>query len=130
MAKMARKEQAFKLFDEGRKPGDPEIVALGLSRKTVNKYQTFWRKQQSECPSCEGEEEVTAPVASAANMEVPVESIPDGGLFEVNGLLYKKKSQVYSGQVIAARMFSAGYTAILTERGTAEFKPELKVIAK
>jgi hypothetical protein len=128
MAKVSKREKAFKLFDEGKKPRDPEVVALDLSPKTARKYQTLWRKQA-------GKTEVTAaaPIAPAAPTtagEMTVESIPDGGLFEHKGLLYKKRTTVYSGQVIATRMVGAGYTNILTEKGSAEFKPGIMVVAK
>jgi hypothetical protein len=133
MAKMSKREQAFKLFDEGKKPGDPDILTLGLSQKTVRKYQTMWRKQipveQAPCTEATDRQQV-APVAVPAEGEVTVESIPDGGLFEHNGLLYKKRRVVYSGQVIAARMVGAGYTNVVRERGSAEFRPGVMVIAK
>jgi len=130
MAKVSKKEGAFKLFSEGKKPGDPEIVALGLSPKTVKKYQALWRKQKSPTEQAPCLEEAVAPIAPAAAGEVPVESIPDGSLFEFQRLLYKKRKRVYSGQVIATRMVGAGYTNILTEKGSAEFKPGVMVTAK
>lgn len=131
MMKVSRKEEAFKLFDQGKRPGDPEMVALGLSPKTVIKYQTLWRKQatteQPPCLVCAGVEESVAPPAAG---EVPVESIADGSLFEQKGLLYRKNRVVYSGQVIATRLVATGYTTILREKGSAEFKPGIMVIAK
>jgi hypothetical protein len=134
MVKVSKREQAFKLFDEGKKPSDPDIMALGLSPKTARKYLTMWRKQAGkgeEAPCTKAaEEEAIASVASPAAGEVPVESIPDGNLFEFQGLTYKKRKEVYSGQVIAIRMVGAGYTNILTEKGSAEFKPGVMVIAK
>jgi vacuolar-type H+-ATPase subunit I/STV1 len=37
---MSKKDEAFRLFDEGKKPSDPEVKALGLSAKTrYNYYQ-------------------------------------------------------------------------------------------
>jgi len=37
---MSKKDEAFRLFDEGKKPSDPELKALGLSPKTrYNYYQ-------------------------------------------------------------------------------------------
>jgi len=130
MAKVSRKEEVFKLLDAGKKPSDPEIVALGLSKKTVSKYQTLWRKQKSPTEQAPCLEEAVAPIALAAAGEMPVESIPDGSLFEHKGLLYKKRKQVYSGEVVATRMVGAGYTNILTEKGSAEFKLGVMVIAK
>lgn len=147
MANASKKEQAFKLFAQGKKPGDPEIRALGLSPKTANKYQTLFRKQQDskEEPTCRECAEAAAgtaaeiPAAEAAQAaevilgapgEVPVASIPDGYLFEAKGLLYKKIRQVYSGQVIARRMIGTGYSTSLKETGSAEFKPGTMVIAK
>lgn len=128
MMKVSRKEEAFKLFDQGKRPGDPEMVALGLSPKTVIKYQTLWRKQATtEQAPCLESVETVAPLAAR---EVPVESIADGNLFEFAGLLYKKNRVVYSGQVIATRLVGAAYTSILRERDSAEFKPGVMVIAK
>ena len=125
MAKVSKRERAFKLFDEGKKPGDPDILALGLSPKTVRKYQTLWRKQNATMEQAPCLESVEEPAPAE---EVPVESIPDGGLFEHKGLLYKKRKVVYSGQVIASRMIGAAYTSILRERDSAEFKPGVMVI--
>jgi hypothetical protein len=129
MAKVSKREEAFKLFDEGKKPRDSELVALGLSPKTVKKYQTLWRKQKTptEQAPCG---EVEAPVAPFAAGEVPVESIPDGNLFELRGLIYRKERVVYSGEVIATRLVGTAYTTILTPKGSAEFKPGVMVVAK
>lgn len=129
MAKVSKREKAFKLFDEGKKARDPEVVALGLSPGTAKKYQTLWRKQSTPTEQAPCLEEAVAPIAPATG-EVPVESIPDGSLFEHKGLLYKKKRTVYSGEVIASRMLSVAYTNILTEKGSAEFKPGVMVTAK
>jgi hypothetical protein len=136
MAKVSKREQAFKLFDQGKKPGDPEIVALELSPKTVRKYKALWKKQASVAKTVPGglDTELYATSENIINSysvgEVVVESIPDGSLFEHKGLLYKKRKVVYSGQVIANRMVGAGYTSILRERDSAEFKPGVMVIPK
>jgi hypothetical protein len=133
MAKVSKREQAFKLFDEGKKPGDPGVVALGLSPKTARKYRSMWRKQAVPAAAVqEGGLDTTSGqiIESYSTGEVPVESIPDGSLFEHKGLLYKKRRSVYSGQVVANRMVGAGYTSILREKGSAEFMPGLMVIPK
>ena len=43
---MSKKEEAFRLFDEGKKPSDPEVKSLGLSTKTRYNYYQEWKKQQ------------------------------------------------------------------------------------
>jgi hypothetical protein len=135
MAKVSRREKAFELFSRGKRPGDPEIDALGLSQKTIKKYLSLWRKQggesgQAPCAEPAGKTQKTAPVAVPTVEEMPVGSVPDGGLFEHNGLLYRRKRQVYSGEVIATRMVGTSYTSTLSEKGLAEFKPGIMVTAK
>ena len=36
-----KKEQAFALFDQGRRPSDPEVKALGVKNKTLYMYFTL-----------------------------------------------------------------------------------------
>lgn len=38
------KERAFRLFDEGRRPSDPEVKALGLKPDTAYRYFQGWKK--------------------------------------------------------------------------------------
>ena len=35
---------AFALFDEGKRPGDPEVKALGLKRKSTYNYFQDWKR--------------------------------------------------------------------------------------
>ena len=43
---MNKKNEAFRLFDEGKRPGDPEVKALGLSAKTrYNYFQEYKRSR-------------------------------------------------------------------------------------
>ncbi len=41
---MSKKDQAFKLFGEGKKPSSPEVKALGLASKTRYNYYQKWKK--------------------------------------------------------------------------------------
>lgn len=41
---MSRKDEAFRLFDDGKKPSDPEVKALGLSAKTRYNYYQEYKK--------------------------------------------------------------------------------------
>lgn len=41
---MSKKDQAFKLFAEGKKPGSPEVKSLGLASKTRYNYFQEWKK--------------------------------------------------------------------------------------
>ncbi len=41
---MSTKDQAFKLFAEGKKPGSPEVKSLGLASKTRYNYFQEWKK--------------------------------------------------------------------------------------
>lgn len=43
---MSKKDEAFKLFDEGKKPSDPEVKALGLSAKTRYNYYQEHKKSR------------------------------------------------------------------------------------
>jgi len=38
------KDRAYRLFDEGRRPSDPEVKALGLKPTTVYRYFQSWKK--------------------------------------------------------------------------------------
>ena len=41
---MSKKEKAFELFSQGKRPSDPEVKALGLSAKTrYNYFQEYKR---------------------------------------------------------------------------------------
>jgi hypothetical protein len=43
----SKKERAFRLFDEGKRPSDPEVKALGLKPSTVYRYYQEWKKARS-----------------------------------------------------------------------------------
>jgi hypothetical protein len=38
------KEKVFQFFDEGKRPGDPEVKALGLKPNTSYRYYQEWKK--------------------------------------------------------------------------------------
>jgi hypothetical protein len=38
------KERAFRLFDKGKRPSDPEVKALGIKSKSVYRYHQEWKK--------------------------------------------------------------------------------------
>lgn len=40
---MSKRDEAYRLFKEGKRPGDPEVDALGLKSKTVKGYLSVWR---------------------------------------------------------------------------------------
>jgi len=42
-----KKEQAFALFDQGRRPSDPKVKALAVKNETLYMYFTLSGKQQS-----------------------------------------------------------------------------------
>ncbi|MFC1972564.1 hypothetical protein ACFLVE_04085 [Chloroflexota bacterium] len=44
----SRKERAFRLFDAGRRPGDPEVKALGIKPNSAYRYYQDWKR------SCNG----------------------------------------------------------------------------
>ena len=41
---MSKKQKAFKLFDQGKKPRDQEIKSLGLKSKSTYNYYQEWKK--------------------------------------------------------------------------------------
>lgn len=41
----SKKEQAFTLFDQGRRPSDPEVKELGIKADTLYRYFTYWKSQ-------------------------------------------------------------------------------------
>lgn len=44
---MSKKEKAFALFDQGKRPSDPEVKSLGLKPKTRYNYYQLWKKLQA-----------------------------------------------------------------------------------
>lgn len=42
------KELAFTLFDEGKRPSDPEVKALGVKRRSTYAYFQDWKKSHPE----------------------------------------------------------------------------------
>lgn len=41
--KVSKKDEAFKLFAQGKEPDDPELEALGLAPSTIKKYFNLWK---------------------------------------------------------------------------------------
>lgn len=48
---MTRKEQAFRLFSQGKGPKDPEVKALGIRYKTLGKYWRLFQKGERTSPT-------------------------------------------------------------------------------
>jgi hypothetical protein len=42
------KEIAFQLFDQGKRPGDPEVKALGIKPNTAYRYYQEWKKARNQ----------------------------------------------------------------------------------
>lgn len=93
---MSKRDQAFELFSQGKKPGDPELEALGLMKTSQKRYFLDWKRTEAkpvveEAPVVEVVEEV--PVAPAPLM-VRASSLKNGDKFEFNGEIYRAgKSQ-------------------------------------
>ena len=47
---MSKKERAFELFRQGKKPSDPELKALGLKNKTVYAYYEDFKRKEYGAP--------------------------------------------------------------------------------
>jgi hypothetical protein len=41
------KDRVFRLFDEGKRPGDPEVKSLGIKPNTAYRYYQEWKKIQN-----------------------------------------------------------------------------------
>ena len=39
----AKKELAFALFDQGKRPSDPEVKELDVKKETLCRYFTYWK---------------------------------------------------------------------------------------
>lgn len=76
---MSKKEESFKLFDQGKKPSDPEVRALGLKKGTPQKYFNIWSK-----PAV-----TVAPEVPAAPVLVQVGSLKTAAFFELKGERYR-----------------------------------------
>ena len=42
------KEKAFQFFDELKRPGDPELKALGIKLKSIYRYYQEWKKARNQ----------------------------------------------------------------------------------
>ena len=56
---MRQKDEAFKLFAQGKRPSSPELKALGLAQKSLCNYFELWKKSAQ------------APKAQTADAEAP-----------------------------------------------------------
>ncbi|MDH4292294.1 MAG: hypothetical protein OEV56_06780, partial [Dehalococcoidia bacterium] len=45
------KERVFRLFDEGKRPGDPEVKALGIKPNSAYRYYQEWKKASDRSQS-------------------------------------------------------------------------------
>ncbi len=80
---MTRKDQAFELFSQGKTLSDPEVLDLGLKKKTLGSYYREWGKPQAEVAPAEI---VSVP---AAPVEVQLGSLKTATLFELKGERYR-----------------------------------------
>jgi hypothetical protein len=53
---MSKKDQAFVLFDQGKRPGDQDVKNLGLKPKTTYNYFQEWKKLCGEIESPVGDD--------------------------------------------------------------------------
>jgi len=84
---MAKKDEAFELFSQGKTPDSPEVVALGLAKASNKRYYRLWKEGQTPqigAPKAD----VKAPVVPRG---VPVSSLAIGAKFEYKGTLYQKR---------------------------------------
>lgn len=101
---MSKKAKAFDLFDQGLRPGDPELKALGIAAKTRFNYFQLWKRLPSEAAqkiaevTKVGKESGTRGLATilpggewiAPISEVAMKSTTDGGA--INGETEKGES--------------------------------------
>lgn len=115
---MSKKDEAFGLFSQGKTPTDPEVLSLGLVQASIQRHYRLWKQlnPQLETPV------IVAPPVTVSS-EVLLGNLPNEGLFEYGGQVYKKRSQVYSGQVVALLMNKAAYTEIYTSMGESVYLP-------
>jgi len=83
---MAKRDQAFELFSQGKKPNDPELEALGLKKESQKRYFSDWRKLGVE-PAAEATPPIVVAVAPPAM--VRASSLKTGDKFEFNGEIYR-----------------------------------------
>lgn len=80
---MSMKEEAFELFNQGRKPDDYDVIALGIKKATRTKYYSSWKKSQEPAV------EEASPTEATPTNEVSVGSLVVGQEFEYEGNLYR-----------------------------------------
>lgn len=108
---MSKKDEAFGFFSQGKTLDDPEVVSLGLAAKSIKRYYHLWKQLNPE-PAVVA---FTAPIEVLS--EILVEKVPNGGLFEHKGQIYKKHREIYSGQIIVQLMYKAHYTDVFQPTG-------------
>ncbi len=60
------KELAFALFDQGKRPSDPEVKDLGIKARSTYTYFQTWKKKNNP----DGSKATTTPVRSASGIEI------------------------------------------------------------
>ncbi len=97
---MAKRDQAYELFDKGKTPGDFELKALGLQDKSLRKYYRDWKKLRPavmETPIV-----AVAPVAEAPAppSEVQLGSLRIAAKFEFKGEKYRVANKIEDSVVV------------------------------
>jgi hypothetical protein len=77
-----KEQQAIELFNQGKQPGDPELVALGLKPRTVQDYFSKWRTPPSVPAQKPGPE---------PGQEVEISSLGTLQPFSYEGDIYTKR---------------------------------------
>lgn len=78
---MSKKEKAFGLFSQSKRPSDPEVKALGLSPKTRYNYFQEWKKlppsgQPAAMPGSKPSTVVAYPSTEAVSQAVFLKLVP------------------------------------------------------
>lgn len=87
-----KRDQAFELFNQGKQPSDPGVVALGIKTRTARDYYNKWKKTQSSPGPGAGPE--------PGGNEVEISSLGTLQLFMYEGCIYSKR-KVQSGGIKA-----------------------------
>lgn len=92
---MSKRDEAFELFSQGRKPGCPCFEPLELKPETLKRYYRDWQKiKQNKEPAPVVEATPTPPKGKAF-----LSSIRSDANFGYNGMVFRKDSVLNGGNI-------------------------------
>ncbi len=124
---MSKKDEAFALFSQGKTINDPEVVGLGLAKKSSQRYYNLWKTLQPE-EAEEAPEEISGE-ATEVEEEAPVTallgSLPYGAQLKLGSRRYRKLA-LQAGKIVCLHLTNPelGWVGVTTKA----FEPSTVVV--